>query len=91
MGQHLTNPAYDWSYKSTPQKYVNDRQLLCSRGKGLGGSTLVNYMGWVRPTKGEMDDIAKMAGAEGEGWDWDGLVKYMDKVGVGARHLLFCF
>lgn len=32
----------DWAYFSIPQKQMNNRRLLFSGGKGLGGSSLIN-------------------------------------------------
>lgn len=40
-GRAAHKPEYDWDFKTTPQKYVKDRQLGQSRGKGLGGSSIV--------------------------------------------------
>lgn len=33
---------YDWAYDSVPQVNLDDRVILSSAGKGLGGSTLMN-------------------------------------------------
>ena len=38
----MHNPEFDWDFKTVPQKYVKDRSLTQSRGKGLGGSSMVS-------------------------------------------------
>ncbi|KAH7034753.1 GMC oxidoreductase-domain-containing protein [Microdochium trichocladiopsis] len=38
----------NWSYKTTPQRHLdNNQEIDYSRGKGLGGSTAINFCGWV--------------------------------------------
>ena len=42
MARAMHNPEFDWDFKTVPQKYVKDRSLTQSRGKGLGGSSMVS-------------------------------------------------
>jgi len=44
MGRAVADPKYDWMTFTTPQPKANDRSVLMSRGKGLGGSSLVCYI-----------------------------------------------
>ena len=37
------HPSLNWQYKTVPQKYLNDRIIDYSRGRGLGGSTNINF------------------------------------------------
>jgi hypothetical protein len=41
MGHNICNPKYDWAFPTVPQKYVKNRSIMQSRGKGLGGSSMV--------------------------------------------------
>lgn len=41
MARAIHNPKFDWIFYTVPQKHVNNRKVLQSRGKGLGGSSLV--------------------------------------------------
>src|SRR5690349_22152691 len=38
----------DWDYATEPEPYVDDRELYIPRGKGLGGSSSMNAMLYVR-------------------------------------------
>jgi len=40
----FTNPELDHGYNTVPQIQLGDRELQYVRGKGLGGSTLNNFM-----------------------------------------------
>ena len=44
MGQLIANPSFDWTFLTAPQKSANARVILQPRGKGLGGSSLVNTL-----------------------------------------------
>ena len=43
MARAMHNPEFDWDFKTTPQRYVKNREVAQSRGKGLGGSSLVGF------------------------------------------------
>ncbi|KAK0433353.1 alcohol oxidase [Armillaria borealis] len=73
----IHNPKYDWTYYTVPQKHAGNRQILQSHGKGLGGSSLLNFFGFVRPSKEELDAIEQLGNV---GWNWDSLSAYMKKV-----------
>lgn len=50
------------------------------RGKGLGGSSLINYLSLTRPSKEEYDALEADFG--NVGWTWEGLLECMKKVEV---------
>lgn len=62
-------PESNWGYKTVPQKYVDDRQLDYSRGKGLGGSTLINMCAWTVGPKDDYDRWASEVGDEAFNWE----------------------
>lgn len=76
MSRAIHNPKYDWTYYTVPQKHAGNRQILQSHGKGLGGSSLLNFFGFVRPSKEELDAIERLGNV---GWNWDSLSAYMKK------------
>lgn len=73
------NGPNDWKYKST----LIDRpdytrvEKPNTRGKVLGGSSCLNYYTWVRGSKGTFDDWEEFGG---DGWNWEGVKEYFDKV-----------
>ncbi|KAJ7223143.1 alcohol oxidase [Mycena pura] len=73
-------PGYDWiSFNSSaPQHAVLDRAIPIYRGKLLGGSSALNYMGWDRGSKEEYDAWKAVADPQGA-WDWDSILPFMLK------------
>lgn len=47
LGNTLGNPNYDWAFSTVKQPHSNDRVSFWSRGKGLGGTSAVNFCAWV--------------------------------------------
>jgi len=43
---------YDWQFKTTPQKHLNNRVSFWPRGKLLGGCSSTNAMIYVRGNPG---------------------------------------
>ncbi|MBU3672439.1 MAG: FAD-binding protein, partial [Sinobacteraceae bacterium] len=44
----LQGGAFDWNYRTVPQSGLDGRVLPCPRGKGFGGSSLLNALGHQR-------------------------------------------
>ncbi|KAF3017285.1 hypothetical protein E8E15_004547 [Penicillium rubens] len=53
----------NWGYKTTPQEHCNGRELDYSRGKGLGGSSAINFGVY---SVGARDDYNEWASAVGD-------------------------
>jgi choline dehydrogenase-like flavoprotein len=65
---------YDWNFTSIPQPQLNDRVVIQSRGKVLGGSSAINLMIWDRASKAEYDGWAELGNP---GWDWNHMIAAM--------------
>lgn len=71
--------SVDWAFRTVPQKYssagfVNQQQFL-PRGKGLGGSSQLNYMlHYSDGTEKEFDKWEIFGGSE---WGRENLMKYL--------------
>ncbi|KAF8645763.1 hypothetical protein AX16_007630 [Volvariella volvacea WC 439] len=76
MGSTIANPTYDWTFFSVPQPRANNRVVLQPRGKGLGGSSLINFLGMARASKEEYDAVEAFGN---KGWNWESFLKYMKK------------
>ena len=48
----------DWAFKSEPEKHLNERSLLLSMGKVLGGGSSINVGVWARGHKADWDYYA---------------------------------
>ena len=66
LAMPLQGTAYNWSYKTDPEPYMNNRVMDCGRGKGLGGSSLINGMCYIRGNALDFDHWAKIDGLS----DW---------------------
>ncbi|KAF4586355.1 hypothetical protein EYR38_010631 [Pleurotus pulmonarius] len=74
--QNLTKPDLDWGFLSTPQGGVGDRPIYLPRGKGVGGSSILNFMSSGRASSTEYDAIESLGA---KGWNWKELQKYFVK------------
>jgi len=49
------NPAFDWGYHTEPQTALNNRRIYLPRGRGLGGTTILNGMIYTRGNPADYD------------------------------------
>lgn len=62
----LQGKRYNWAFETDPEPYMNNRRMECGRGKGLGGSSLINGMCYLRGNALDYDRWAEIPGLE----DW---------------------
>lgn len=74
----LAGGAYDWDYQSTSQSGLGGRSVAQPRGKGLGGSTLINAMGFQRGPAQAYDRWAQQTGDKR--WAFASMLKYFKKL-----------
>lgn len=67
------NSPIDWAYKSTPQSQLNNRSLVFTAGKIVGGSSMINGMMYIRTAVPEIDGWERLGA---KGWNWDSLWPY---------------
>lgn len=60
----LQGRRYNWAYQTDPEPNMNNRRMECGRGKGLGGSSLINGMCYIRGNALDYDGWAKRDGLE---------------------------
>ncbi len=51
----LMDTVVDWGYRTVPQRELNYRRIFISRGRGLGGTSLMNAMVYMRGNRGDYD------------------------------------
>ncbi|MFP3557821.1 choline dehydrogenase [Paraburkholderia sp. SIMBA_049] len=60
----LQGRRYNWAYETDPEPFMNNRHMECGRGKGLGGSSLINGMCYIRGNALDYDGWAERKGLE---------------------------
>ena len=73
----LTDPRHNWRLTSAPEEATMNRQIAIPKGKGLGGSTLINGMIYVR---GQPQDFDGWAQRGCTGWGFDDVLPYFRKI-----------
>jgi choline dehydrogenase len=67
---------HDWGFQCEPDPAMGDRQLPWPRGKGLGGSSLINGMLYLRGHRKDYDQWSALGNA---GWDWNSVLAYFQR------------
>lgn len=73
----LQGKRYNWAYETDPEPYMSGRRMECGRGKGLGGSSLINGMCYIRGNALDYDNWAKRSGLED--WHYRNCLPYFRK------------
>jgi choline dehydrogenase len=73
----LTNAKYNWRFQTEPEENVYNRSIVVPRGKGLGGSTLINGMIFVRGQPQDYDTWAQLGAT---GWSFQDVLPYFKKL-----------
>jgi choline dehydrogenase len=73
----LQGRRYNWAYETEPEPFMDNRRMDCGRGKGLGGSSLINGMCYIRGNALDFDHWAKSPGLEN--WTYLDCLPYFKK------------
>ncbi len=74
--------ASNWKYETVPQKGLNGRTGYQPRGRGLGGSSAINAMVYIRGHKWDYDNWAALGC---EGWSYDDVLPVFKRCEDNAR------
>ena len=85
----LAGRRYNWGYLTDPEPHMNHRRMECGRGKGLGGSSLINGMCYIRGNALDYESWAQRPGLAD--WSYADCLPYFRKaetrdVGPDAYH-----
>lgn len=67
---------HNWSFETVPQRGLNGRKGYQPRGKGLGGSSSINAMVYIR---GQKEDYDSWAAEGNDGWSYEDVLPYFKK------------
>ncbi|CUS14674.1 unnamed protein product [Tuber aestivum] len=90
FAENVAQSRTNYLYKIAPQAALENRVLTYHRGKGLGGTSAINYMAWVKGYKGDYDEWAGVAndsafGGE-EGWERIKRLENFDATGLPVSY-----
>ncbi|EIW61651.1 GMC oxidoreductase [Trametes versicolor FP-101664 SS1] len=75
-GSHFGRQEYSWNHETTKQKLTGDSAHMWHRGKGLGGSSGINFLCWIKPPKQDIDDFERLGNP---GWNWSNFERYIHR------------
>jgi choline dehydrogenase-like flavoprotein len=76
------NSAPNYAFETVPQDGLNGRRGFQPRGRGLGGSSAINAMIYLR---GQRQDYDGWVQAGASGWGWDDVLPYFLKAEHNER------
>ena len=72
----MNMPRFNWFFNSEPEAKLDDRLVDVSRGKGLGGSSTINGMIYVRGNACDLDQWEELGA---KGWAYGDCLPYYKK------------
>jgi len=81
-GKTMFHPVYNWGFYTEPEPGMNNRRVYWPRGRGLGGSSSINGLIYVR---GQPQDYDGWAALGNRGWGWRDVLPYFRKLERNSR------
>ncbi len=72
-GKTMFHPVYNWGFYTEPDPGMHGRKIYWPRGRGLGGSSSINGLIYIR---GQPDDYDHWAALGNSGWSWRDVLPY---------------
>lgn len=72
----------NWGFSTQPEPHLHNRRIYAPRGRGLGGSSLINGMGFYR---GQAEDYEQWRAMGLDGWGWDDVMPLYKRIEHRAR------
>lgn len=72
----MADKRFNWGYEGEPEPFADGRRLRQPRGKGLGGSSLINGMLYARGHPRDYDEWRQLGL---EGWSYENVLPYFKK------------
>jgi choline dehydrogenase len=76
VGRLIFPGKLNWGYSTEPEPNLGGRSVYAPRGRGLGGTSLINGMAYVR---GHAEDYDGWRQLGNRGWDWENVLGYFKK------------
>jgi choline dehydrogenase-like flavoprotein len=72
----VASPIHNWHFETVPQRALDGRRGYQPRGKGLGGSSAINAMVYIRGNRADYDAWASLGNS---GWSYDEVLPYFKR------------
>lgn len=72
----IYDPRFSWQFALEPQEATGNRSIVWPRGKGLGGSSAINGLLYIRGQHADFDDWARKGAT---GWSYREVLPYFRK------------
>jgi choline dehydrogenase len=79
----LFQTAYDWNYRTVPQRRAGGRTVYWPRGRVLGGSSSINAMIYIRGNRHDFQSWRDDHGCSG--WGYEDLMPYFRRAEDNSR------
>lgn len=73
----MNHPVYNWGFRTEPEPALHGRRIAIPRGRGLGGSSLINGMIYVR---GQPEDYDSWRQFGVRGWNYGDVLPYFRRL-----------
>lgn len=64
----FTEPSLNWGYQTEPQTNLSGQRINYARGKGLGGSSAINFCAWIIGPDEDYNEWARLVGDDDYDW-----------------------
>ncbi len=81
-GKTMFHKVYNWRFCTEPEFNLNGRRIYWPRGRGLGGSSSINGLIFIRGQREDYDHWAQLGNT---GWDWNSVLPYFIKSEHNSR------
>ena len=82
MAKLYFHKHYNWNYFTEPMVELRDRRMYWPRGKGLGGSSSINGMIFIRGHRNDFDSWRDLGNP---GWGYDDVLPYFKRMEHNER------
>ncbi|MEL7117141.1 MAG: GMC family oxidoreductase N-terminal domain-containing protein, partial [Pseudomonadota bacterium] len=76
-GKTFHDARVNWRFRTTPEPGLAGREIYWPRGKGLGGSSAINGLVWMRGLPRDFEDWAASGNPD---WGWDDVAPVFDQI-----------
>jgi choline dehydrogenase len=76
VGVVIAGTKYNWQFDTAREPELNNREMFWPRGKGLGGSSSINGMVYIRGNAADYDSWRQQGNM---GWGYDDVLPYFKK------------